>query len=271
MQKKQLFFLSLIVVVLLGTQSCVKHREMVALNRTDQQRITIDGTPLYESEVYPYSSYKLQPHDQLMVKINAFDGSTEDFLDREFKTAENFRDIRFDEQSMYYNTYTVHKNGYLYLPVIDSVYAKGLSTMELKLKIDKAYKDYLKYPYTTIKLANMKCTVLGEVNQPGVQYLYNEDNTLLDAIGLSGGMTEFGNRTNVKVVRKMRGGNTKTVYLDLTTYDFVRTEFYYVHPDDIIYVEPVKAKSFDASSRAIGVIFSAISTLALIVNLVWQR
>ena len=91
---------------------------------------------------------------------------------------------------------------------------------------------------------------------------------MLEAISLSGDFTDFASRKNVKIVRTLRNGNTKTAYLDLTTYDFVHTEYYYIKPDDILYVEPVKAKSFDASSKAIGVVFSAISTLALIANLI---
>ena len=178
------------------------------------------------------------------------------------------RDISFDPPSLYFNTYTVDESGYLYLPVIDSIYAKGLTATRLKVRLDKAYTPYLKYASTTVKLANMKCTVIGEVEQPGVQYLYHEKNTLLDMIGFSGGFTEFAERSKVKVVRTLRNGNTKTTYLNLTTYDFVNTEFYYVQPDDIIYVQPVKAKSFDSSARAIGVIFSAISAVALILNLI---
>ena len=265
MNKKQILLFLAVTYLLCGTQSCVKYRDMVSLNRTDNPSVTPEGATLYESEVYPFQAHLLRSYDQLMIKVNANEGSTEEFINKENTYNQ---EIRFDPPSLYYNTYTVDEFGYVYLPEIDSVYARGLTVMQLKRKIDSAYKPFLKFASATVKLANMKCTVIGEVNQPGVQFLYNEKNTLLDVIGFSGDFTEFASRSNVKVIRTLRNGNTKTAYLDLTTYDFVNTEYYYAQPDDIIYVEPVKAKSFDSSARAIGVVFSAISAIALIINLV---
>lgn len=265
MKNTQLLSILVAVLFLTQMQSCVKYKELVSLNREDDVERVHNGKTLYESEVYPFQAHLIRPYDQLMIKINANEGSTEEFINKENSYT---REIRFDPPSLYFNSYSVDDRGYIYLPEIDSVYVKDLTTSQLKRKLDKAYKEYLKFASTSVKIANMRCTVIGEVNQPGVQYYYNEKTTLLDAIGLSGDFTEFASRRNVKVVRTLRDGNTKSVYLDLTTYDFVNTEFYYIRPDDIVYVEPVKAKSFDASSKAIGVVFSAISTLALIANLI---
>lgn len=265
MKNRQLFFLFAAALFLLQLQSCVKYKELVTLNRKDDEASKKSGQTLYESEVYPFQAHLIRPYDQLMIKINANEGKTEEFINKE--NTYN-REIRFDPPSLYFNSYSVDENGYIYLPEIDSVYAKDLTVMQLKRKLDKAYKEYLRFASTSVKLANMRCTVIGEVNQPGVQFFFAEKTTLLDIIGMSGDFTEFASRKNVKLVRTLRDGNTKTVYLDLTTYDFVYTEYYFVRPDDIIYVEPVKAKSFDASSKAIGVVLSAISTLALIANVI---
>ncbi|MFK7809940.1 MAG: polysaccharide biosynthesis/export family protein [Saprospiraceae bacterium] len=265
MIKKQNLLLLLAVLFLFQMQSCVKYKELVSLNRKDNAENKRSGQVLYESEVYPYQSHLLRPYDQLMIKVNANEGSTEQFINRENSYT---REIRFDPPALYFNSYIVDETGYIYLPEIDSVYVKDLTVRQVKQKLDQAYKEYLKYASTSVKLANMRCTVIGEVNQPGVQFFFAEKTTLLDAIGMAGDFTDFASRKNVKLVRTLRNGNTKTAYLDLTTYEFVHTEFYYIQPDDIVYVEPVKAKSFDASSKAIGVVFSAISTLALIANLI---
>lgn len=263
--KKQTLLLLLSAIFLCQMQSCVKYKELVSLNRKDDTENKRSGQVIYESEVYPYQAHLLRPYDQLMIKINANRGDTEEFINRENSYT---REIRFDPSALYFNSYIVDENGYIYLPEIDSVYVKDLTMMQTKRKLDEAYREYFKYASTSVKLANMRCTVIGEVNQPGVQFFFAEKTTLLDAIAMSGDFTEFASRTNVKLVRTLRDGNTKTVYLDLTTYEFVHTEFYYIQPDDIVYVEPMKAKSFDASSKAIGVVFSAISTLALIANVI---
>ena len=265
MINKEFLLLLLSIFFLSQFQSCVKYKELVSLNRTDNQEEVRSGQTLFESEVYPFQAHLIRPYDQLMIKINANEGSTEEFINKENSYQ---KEIRFDPPALYFNSYSVDDRGYIYLPEVDSVYVKDLTVTQLKRKLDAAYKDYLKYASTSVKLANMRCTFIGEVNKPGVHYFYSEKTTLLDAIGLSGDFTDFASRKNVKLIRTLRDGNTKTVYLDLTTYAFVYSEYYYIRPDDIVYVEPVKAKSFDASSKAIGVVFSAISALALIANLI---
>jgi polysaccharide export outer membrane protein len=117
-------------------------------------------------------------------------------------------------------------------------------------------------------LANPRITVLGEVQQPGMHYLYNEQNSMLDAIGLAGDFTDFSNRRKVKVIRRTGDGTTKTAYINMNRSDFLNTEFQYAQPHDIIYVEPKKAKSFDSSAKSVGVVISAVSLAALFANLI---
>jgi len=265
MKNKHFLPVLLVAFIICSSQSCVKYKDLVSLNRIDKDTNVPLGKTISHTDIYPFKAHHLRPYDQLMIKINANVGDTKEFINKE--NTYN-REIRFDPPSLYYNTYSLDDLGYVRLPEIDPIYAEGLTTMELKQKIDLAYKSLFKFASTTVKLANMKCTVIGEVNQPGVQFLYNEKTTLLEAIGLSGDFTEFARRDKVKVIRTLDDGNTKTVYLDLSTYHFARTEYYFVQPDDIIYIEPVNAKSFDASSKALGVVFSAISALALIANLI---
>ncbi len=267
MKNKHFLLLLLVAYIICSSQSCVNYKDLVSLNRIDKDSTTPLGEVFSYSDVHPFEPHRLRPYDQLMIKINANVGDTKEFINKENTYT---REIRFDPPSLYYNTYSLDEHGYIRLPEIDSVYAEGLTTLQLKQKIDLAYKGLFQFASTTVKLANMKCTVIGEVNEPGVQFLYNEKTTLLEAIGLSGDFTQFAKRDKVKVIRTLPNGNSKTVYLDLTTYLFASTEFYYVKPDDIIYVEPVSAKSFDSSSKAIGVVFSAISALALIANLIFK-
>ena len=133
MKKEQFSLLILVAFILFGTQSCVKYREMVALNGADKKPNLFDGQTLYESEVYPYQAHLIRPYDQLMIKVNAFEGSTEEFLNREFKTENTYsRDISFDPPSLYFNTYTVDETGYLYLPVIDSIYCQRINRYSFK-------------------------------------------------------------------------------------------------------------------------------------------
>ncbi|MBI5916147.1 MAG: polysaccharide biosynthesis/export family protein [Bacteroidetes bacterium] len=249
-------------------QSCVSHKDLVTLNGNEQVPEDLRAAETKtNTRVFPFKPHQIQPFDQLMVKINAFDGSTEEFLNREFTTEHVYsRDINYDPSSLYFNSYTVDGEGYIYLPLLEKVLVKGVTLSELKVKLDKEYAPYLKFASTNVKLANMRVTVIGEVNNPGVHYLHNERATLLDAIGLAGDFTDFSNRKKVKVIRQYKDGSYSS-YLNLNRDDFIYTEFYYCQPYDVIYVEPLKAKSKEVSAPIVGVFLSAISVGALIVNI----
>ncbi len=260
----------ILLVFFIGTlfPSCVTHKDMVTLNEAENspKNLKSDKSVGY-TNLLKQKPYKIRPFDQLLVKVNAFDGNTEDYLNREFSRGNVYsRDLDYSPASIYFNSYNVNKEGFISLPVIDKVKVAGLTVTELKLKLEKAYAPYLKFASSTVKVANMRVTVLGEVQDPGVQQLYNEQTTILDAITLAGDFTEFGNRNKVKLIRQGKQGR-QTVYLNLSRSDFMATEFYYVQPSDVIYVEPIKAKALDVSSRTLGVVFSAISLGILLTSL----
>lgn len=264
-----------LIILLCGNffTSCIKHKELVSLNGNDKE-IKEDKrsvkTVVY-NELQDYEAYKIQPFDQLMIKVNAFDGSTEEYLNREFSGENTFsREISYDPASLYFNSYTVDEDGRITLPLIGNIRVTTKTLSDVKKQLDEAYKPHLKLVSTTVKLANMRITIFGEVNSPGVHYLYNEKNTLLDAISMAGDFTDFGNRKKVKLIRLTEKGS-ETVYLDLNQSGFISTEFYYVKPYDVIYIEPTKFKSRDRSARVAGVVVSAVSVGALILSLFARR
>ncbi len=259
-----------LIILLVGTffTSCIKHSELISLNGDDQEVKKGEGvdTSVVYNELHDFEAYKVQPFDQLMIKVNAFDGSTEEYLNREFSSANVFsREIAYDPASLYFNSYTVDEGGEITLPLIGNIKISAMTISDVKKHLDEAYKPHLKLVSTSVKLANMRITVFGEVNRPGVQYLYNEKNTLLDAISSAGDITDFGNRTKVKLIRMTEKGS-KTVYLDLNKSGFINTEYFYVKPYDVIYIEPNKSKARDRSSRVAGIVISAISAGAVILS-----
>ncbi|MEL6923192.1 MAG: polysaccharide biosynthesis/export family protein [Bacteroidota bacterium] len=262
--------LLLAVVLLLGLPSCVSYKEMVLMNANENEA-TIDKIRSHkvikEGPLAPFSPYTIQPFDQLMIRINAFDGSTEDFINREFTAqTDNGGFMEYNPASLYFNSYTVDKDGNIALPMLEQINVTGMTLKELKQLLDKQYKPFLKFASSNVKLANMRVTVLGEVNTPGVHYLYNEKNTLLDAISLAGDYTDFANLKKVKLIRQTDRG-AKTVFLNLNKPDFVYSEFYYIAPYDVIYIEPIKARSLDSSSNVLGVVLSAVSIAVLLANI----
>ncbi len=256
------------MLFLISISSCVGPKELVTLNANDNVPEGIRSIEIVSTaKPYEFQPYKIKAYDQLMIKINAFDGSTEEFLSREFSSENTFSsNINYDAASLYFNSYEVDETGYIILPMIGRTKVTGLSLLDLKNKLDKDYEPYLKFTNSSVKLSNRRFTIFGEVNNPGVHYLYNEKNTLFDAIGLAGDFTDFGNRKKVKIIRQTNHGS-ETTYLNLSQSDFMFTPYYYVQPNDVIYVEPLKAKSKEVSSRTLGVVFSGISVGVLLLNL----
>lgn len=262
-----------LMVLLLGvaSQSCVGYKDLVTFNAIDDgpENLISDST-IQVTPTPRFQEYKIKPFDQLVIKINAFDGSTEEFLNREFGVATGTPNTRNLPEDIFFRSISVSDSGTISLPLLGDMEVSGLTTLQLKGKLDEGYKPYLRFVSTNVKLANMRVTVLGEVAAPGVFYLYQEKNTILDAIGLAGDFTEFGNRKKVRMIRQTEEGS-KTVFLNLSRPEFATTEYFYVQPQDLIYVEPLQAKSFNVSSESVGLIFSAISVGALLVNLITKK
>lgn len=259
-------------MILFGTmvllfQSCVSKKSMISLNGADEIPVDLKSDQLVQyTQLHSFESYKIRPFDQLLVKVNAFDGSTEEFLNREFKTENTFtRDIDYNPASLYFNSYFVDEAGYIHLPLLGDIEVKGLTAQQIKVKLDEAYLPYLKFASTSVRMSNNRVTVFGEVERPGVYYLYNEKNTILDAISMAGDFTEFGNREKVKLIRLTDDGS-ETIYLNLYRSDFIYTEYYYLHPSDVIYVEPTKYKSRDVGARFTSIVLSALSLGIVVVS-----
>ncbi|MEO1515640.1 MAG: polysaccharide biosynthesis/export family protein [Bacteroidota bacterium] len=270
MPKNPVQIIGLLFIALpLLLSSCVSHKELVSLNSTE----SVPEDLRYPQEVsntvlYKYQPYKIQPYDQLIIRINAFDGTTEDFLSREFSIQNNNNgNAEYTPEATYFNSYIVNDSGYVYLPMLGRVEVTGYTMTSLKHYLDKAYSPYLRFASTFIKLANMRVTILGEVNRPGVHTLYNERTTLLDAISLAGDFTDFANRGKVKIIRQTNR-NAHAVYLNLNKSDFLTSEYYYVQPSDVIYIEPIKKKALDVSNRTLSVVVSAVSLGALVLNVI---
>ena len=262
----------LLVFTTLLLQSCISHKDLVTLNGNETLPSDFKSDKLlYTTQTQKFEVYKIHPYDQLMIKVNAFEGSTEQFLNREFESSStNGQQANYDPASLYFNTFTVDEQGYIDLPVVEKIKVKGLTVAEIKEKLDEAYKPYLKFASSTVKMANNRITVMGEVNNPGMHYLYNDQNTILDAISLAGDFTDFGNRKKVKLIRQSDEG-LETIYLNMSRSEFMYSPYYYIQPYDVIYVEPTRKKSRDVGANSTSLVLSGVSVGVLILNLILRK
>jgi polysaccharide export outer membrane protein len=162
--------------------------------------------------------------------------------------------------------YLVDKDGYVTIPILGRIEAAGHTTFELRDIVNNAALKYYNTPTVIVRFSNFKVTVTGEVLKPGQYIMPNEKVSIIDAIAMAGDLTIFGKRENVLLIRENPDG-TKTPYrVNLKKSDVMSAPYYYLRQNDIIYVEPRKAKSdaTDAAQTKYVGIASALLTLVIV-------
>lgn len=139
--------------------------------------------------------------------------------------------------------YLVDNDGNIQFPFLGSIKASGLSKDDLRQKITKDLVDkkLLVDPIIVVRFINFKVTVLGEVAHPTVITVPSEKISLLEAIGLAGDLTIYAQRNNVMVIRE-EDGKKVTKRINLNSTELFSSPYYYLKTNDVVYVEPGKAK-----------------------------
>lgn len=167
--------------------------------------------------------------------------------------------------------YLVDQNGNIDFPILGELHVEGLNRMQLTelIKQKLMSEDLIKDPIVTVQFLNFKVSVMGEVARPGTFDISGDRITLLEALSMAGDLTIYGRRDRVAVIRE-KDGKRRILYHDLRSSDIFQSPCYYLQQNDIVYVEPNKAKTGQSrinSNNSVGVWLSAVSVLASITSL----
>ncbi|MCL3851831.1 polysaccharide biosynthesis/export family protein [Parabacteroides leei] len=170
--------------------------------------------------------------------------------------------------------YLVDTNGDIDFPILGQIHAEGLTRMQLTelIKNKLIEGDLIKDPIVTVQFLNFKISVMGEVGRPGSFTISGDRITLLEALSMAGDLTIYGRRDRVGVIRENNGKRT-ILFHDLRSADIFNSPCYYLQQNDIVYVEPNKAKAGQSSinqNNSIGVWVSVISLLTTIAVLIFK-
>ena len=168
--------------------------------------------------------------------------------------------------------YLVDKNGEIDFPILGKLQVAGLTRLELTelIKQKLIEEDLIKDPIVTVQFLNFKVSVMGEVSRPGSFTINSDRITLLEALSMAGDLTIYGRRDRVAVIRETDGKRT-ILFHDLRSSDIFLSPCYYLQQNDIVYVEPNKAKAGQReinSNTSMSVWLSAVSILATISSLI---
>ncbi len=170
--------------------------------------------------------------------------------------------------------YQVDNDGYIKFPVIGKMKVLNMTKNEVEQLITNRLADYIKneIPTVTMSWLNYKYSVLGEVNRPN-QYTSEAGKVnIFEALSAAGDMTIYGRRDNVKLIREGNDGKRNIVELDLTQSDIISSPYYYLQQNDIVYVEPNKARAKSSNISSATTIWLSVTSIllsaaALVVNI----
>jgi polysaccharide biosynthesis/export protein len=239
---------------------------------TSQQKLAyLSNLPETGGESFTMSipDYKLQPRDILYITVKSMtpDGRITDFLTAVSNYGGSY--IGQSESGGYLYGYDINSEGNIILPVVGAIKVSDLTLEETRNLLQARTEMVFKGATVECKLLSFKFTVIGEVNGPGSYVNYNNYLTVLEAIGRAGGVGDFGRRDKVLVVRPTEKG-TRTFNLNLQDKNLLSSEAYFLLPNDVVIVEPVKQKIFNQNLPTISFIISTftgvLTTTLLLIN-----
>jgi polysaccharide export outer membrane protein len=238
--------------------SCIPHKDTIYLQNKDNG--VNDTIPYDLSEVQ--KPYRVQVDDILNIRIKVLDQDNVQIFN---PTGEGNLNASSEERA-YFDGFTVDLHGNVRIPVLGDLNVLGYTTGEIEEKIktkllDEQFKETSNI-FITVKLAGLRFTANGEIGRPGTLTLFKERVNIFEAIANAGEIPVSGNKKDVLIIRQYPQGQ-KIHHLDLTDINVMKSPYYYIQPNDMIYVKPLRQKSLGTGETAV----STISTIATIVSL----
>lgn len=169
--------------------------------------------------------------------------------------------------------YLVNNEGEISFPVLGQLKVGGLTTQQTSEMIISQLHKYLKEPpIVTVRLINYKVSVIGEVNRPNMYTVINEKINVFEALAMAGDLTIYGRRDRIRIMREDIDSHRHIITLNLNDANIIYSPYFYLQQNDIVYVEPNKAKSQSANigsstTLLVSVTSILISLAGLIVNI----
>jgi len=234
--------------------SCVPRKKLIYFQENKKEEIVNEYINIRPEK-------KIQPFDNVYVKVSSIDE----------KTASIFADqARVTGQDINLISYTVDQSGYINFPFVGEIYVKDLTLKEAQQKIEAEVGQYLSNISIIVKFVNNTVAVLGEVRRPGEYPFYKDQITIFQALSFANGIEEFGNKTNVTLIRESQN-KINYYFLDLTNKDVVSSEYYYIIPNDIIVVKPIRQKFRNLSPINWPIVLTTVTTAATLYLLFFNQ
>lgn len=245
-------FKMVIVVTLLASffSSCIRQQKTWILQDEDSKNIVTQFTNSKKT------TYKVQTGDNLYINIYSTDKATSAYFQTNFPTVMN-------QTYLYLNSYVVNEEGYLTFSFIDKMFVKGQTVEQIQQQLQTTMNTYFKDVTVSVKLVSFFVSIIGEVESPGKFNIPQEHANLLEIVALAGGFKEYADRNQLAVIRQTESGSEMN-YIDLTDKSMLSSNYFYLMPNDIIYIKSLKSKSWTYEKLPWGILISSLSLIIAI-------
>jgi len=253
--KRCMLFIGLVIGVL--STSCIPHKDTIYYQN---KGTAMDTTQLLVEQQKPY---RLQINDIISIRVKATDQETVQILN---PTGEGNLSAGSEERA-YFDGFTIDLHGNIRVPSLGYINVLGYTTEEVeklleKMLLDEKFKEAANI-FVTVKLTGLRFTASGEVGSPGTQTLFQERVNIFQAIANVGEIPVTGDKKDVLIIRQYPQGQ-KIHHLDLTDVNVMQSPYYYIQPNDMIYVKPLKQKALGTGTTALQTLGSIATVLSLI-------
>ncbi|MGK0137512.1 MAG: polysaccharide export outer membrane protein [Algoriphagus sp.] len=245
----------MVLALLFG--ACVPTKRLTYLQEGDEK-------PQYQLQ---RSSYLLQPNDILSITIRSYDMETNQYFN--MANSGDNQPLQAGDIVFYMQGYSVDLEGIINLPILGAVAVAGKTIAEIQALIETGLKPYFteEAVNVTLQLSGIRYVVVGEVNSPGKYIVYQNQVNIFEALAQAGDISIVGDRKKVMIVRQAPE-KVETFYLDLTDSRVINDPHYFIHPNDIINVQPLRQKSLGIGTTGFQTFSQLFSLLASTITLI---
>lgn len=257
------YFTLIFLLSLFFLFSCRSSKELIYLNdvATDGK---FKGLPKQTTE------HILNPGDILYVSIKSMNAEVNALFNPESNMeVSNSQGVQkfLTPSGAYLYGFEIDADGIIKLPMLGNLKVDGVSVADVETIIQKKTDEYINDAIVKVKLLNFTVTVIGEVKSPGVYFSYKNTLTVIEALAMANGNTDFATIKKVMVIRHDQDGY-ESFLLDLNSKEIFLSRGFYLSPNDYVVVQPDKFKNLQLNSPVYSLVFSSLSMLLAIVVVV---
>ncbi|MBP8783278.1 MAG: polysaccharide biosynthesis/export family protein [Paludibacter sp.] len=205
--------------------------------------------PVYQKEAY--EDYRLQINDEIIYRLLTSDETISKLISSGTSS--------MSSQNMI--SYRIYPDGTVDLPFLKKIPVAGLTLNEASRVVEEKFKEIIPDAAVKLSIANKTFTIIGEAGT-GVYPIIREKMTIYQALSLSGNLNNAGDFKNVRIIRETEKG-TEVLQFDIRPVSLIESQYYYIYPNDIIYVQRAKSSFYKVNnwSSFMGLISTSLSLL----------